>query len=976
MSETPIGQSSFDTGGGAAVGEASKVSAKGNNRFQADTQALQELDTVLTKINTNINKLKTDLPKVISLTEQWASKMRMVSNAMGGMGGGGTSPNGAPAGTLTQSVLGGGGPMFNFGNTTITTDRSQNLTMMGGGGGGKSGSAADIGKQIASQVASALGAALNNRINENSSYSLSASRLDMLTQQTSGMSRQGIYNTQRQPLQQYKLGAGGINSVLALQASTGIDALKQAKSVESLRASSGYGYSTDQINQMTRGMASAQSANRMFMTMGTGMYGVGGQQKSSMTVVKDVVQRLGLTTESALKGAMAPGSMTRERLRQSGLPEDMQDLVLQYAQQNVAYKKKGGAGMYDASNKGMRKTMGVEDSYANQNEETSRVKGNREENMYKRQADNYAAMEKGMQSLTRTMEKLDNAMAGLVGAKIRTRGIGSIIKGALPMAGTLIGAGLGTLAGGNTVAGAMLGNAAGNFGAQFLGDATGEKETNAQKLNSKSGGMPANVTKSQGALSKLNPKMREKVQAMLAANPKLYIGGGVRSTAQQKAMFMDRYQPTDEKTDVFWKGQYWKRTKGAAAAPPGMSMHEIGLAADMAPASEHEWVKDNASRFGLRSFFDVNDEPWHVQPAELPASRMQYEKSGAPWGHNGQVAEPTDLKATINNLLGMEHQSVSSMSGQSAASKVNMKIQDYSGLSINDAIDAMGPQNGGSGGGSGVSTGNVRTSSVNNSSNPGSSNKGSGPLSGRQVAAIMYKAGFRGKRLVEAVAIAQRESRFNPGSFANDSDDLSYGLMQINMKGNMGPGRRKTYNLKKNEDLFNPDTNAQVAWKLSGHGNNWDHWKLNGDPLAKTNVPQAAKYVKQAGYATSGDPKQGDPVTGMGMGGASGRSLSGATSNQQQQVLLSKIANSYTTPKSLPKATVNTGLIYTEYLHNASKPQSGNLTQNSGGSYSVTVSPTIHLHGGNNTAMDAQKISREIATHVERQMRLTLQRGR
>ena len=940
MSETPIGQSSFDTGGGAAVGEASKVSAKGNNRFQADTQALHELDTALTKINTNINKLKTDLPKVISLTEQWASKMRMVSNAMGGMGGGGTSPNGAPAGTLTQSVLGGGGgPMFHFGD--INTNRSQNLTMLsGGGGGGKGASAADIGKQIASQVASAIGAALNNRISENSSYSLSASRLDMLYQQTSGMSRQSLYNTQRQPLQQYKLGAGGINSVLALQASTGIDALKQAKSVESLRASSGYAYSTDQINQMTRGMASAQSANRMFMTMGTGMYGVGGQQKSSMTVVKDVVQRLGLTTESALKGAMAPGSMTRERLRQSGLPEDMQDLVLQYAQQNVTYKKKGGAGMYDASNKGMRNFMGVEGSYANQNEETDRVKGNREENMYKRQADNYAAMEKGMQSLTRTMEKLDNAMSGLIGAKIRTRGIGSLVKGALPMAGTLIGAAIGSVVpGAGTAGGALVGGAIGNFAGSFLGDATGEKESNAQKLNSKASGTPANVTKSQGQLSKLNPKMREKVQAMLAANPKLYIGGGVRSTAQQKAMFMDRYQPTEEKTDVFWKGQYWKRTKGAAAAPPGMSMHEIGLAADMAPESEFGWVKDNAHRFGLRSFFDVNDEPWHVQPAELPASRMQYEKSGAPWGHNGQVSEPTDLKATINNLLGMEHPSVSGKGGQGASSKVNMKIQDYSGMSINDAIDAMGPQGGGgSRGGSGGSTGNVRTSSLNTSSNSGGSSRGSGPLSGPQVAAIMYKAGFRGKRLVEAVAIAQRESRFNTKSFADDSDDLSYGLMQINMKGSMGPGRRKTYNLKKNEDLFNPDTNARVAWTLSGHGNNWDHWKLNGNPLAKTNIPQATKYVKQAGYATSGDSKQGDPVSGMGMG-----------QNMAKQA-----------------PTASTVLIQQQPASSATP----------GNSYNVTISPTIHLHGGNNTAMDAQKISREIAAHVERQLRLTSQRGR
>jgi hypothetical protein len=203
----------------------------------------------------------------------------------------------------------------------------------------------------------------------------------------------------------------------------------------------------------------------------------------------------------------------------------------------------------------------------------------------------------------------------------------------------------------------------------------------------------------------------------------------------------------------------------------------------------------------------------------------------------------------------------------------------------------------------------------------------------------MYKAGFRGKRLVEAVAIAQRESRFNPGSFTNDSDDLSYGLMQINMKGSMGPGRRKTYNLKKNEDLLNPDTNARVAWALSGHGNNWDHWKLDGDPLAKTNVSQASKYVKQAGYAISGDPKQGDPVQGMGMG-----------KNMPQQA-----------------PTASTVLIQQQPSMSSGK---------SGDNYNVTISPTIHLHGGNNTAMDAQKISREIAAHVERQMRLTTQRGR
>jgi hypothetical protein len=69
-------------------------------------------------------------------------------------------------------------------------------------------------------------------------------------------------------------------------------------------------------------------------------------------------------------------------------------------------------------------------------------------------------------------------------------------------------------------------------------------------------------------------------------------------------------------------------------------------------------------------------------------------------------------------------------------------------------------------------------------------------------------------------------------------------------------------------------------------------------------------------------------------------------------------------PKQAPAAS-------TVLIQQQSAPSSS-----SGNNYNVTVSPTIHLHGGNNTAMDAQKISREIAAHVERQMRLTVQRGR
>jgi hypothetical protein len=903
--------------------------ASGNNRFSADLKPLQELDAALTKLHTNINKFKTDLPKVITLTEQWAAKMQKVANAMNGMSGGGRGGNGGggdyirPAGELTQQNLGGGGgglgSMFHFGNTTITTDRSQNLTMMGGGGGRGGGgeSAAATGADIAKQIAGAIGAAMNNRINNNAAYSLSANRMDMLLQQTTGMSGQEVRDNKRKPLTQYKLGAGGINSVLSLEASTGIDANKQGNSVEFLRAASGYGYSTDQVNQMTKTMAGPESANRMFMTMGTGMYGIGGQQRSAKEVVQRTVQRLGLTTESSLQGAMTQGSMTRERLRQSGVPEEMQDITLQYAKENIAFKKKGGRGMYDAANKYDRKIAGVEDTYANQNEETERVKASREENMYDKQADNYAAMEKGMQSLTRALQKLDDTFSSAMGFKARNRGAagiaGSVLKGAaLPLA---------MIPG----VGPALGIAAGVAGA-FLGDATGEKDPNAKK-----GGTGGNVARSTGQLSKLHPRMREKVEAMMKANPRLYIGGGVRSTEQQKQMFESRYEPTPEKTDVFWKGQYWKRVRGAAAAPPGMSMHEIGLAVDFAPSTEFDWVKEHAKDFGLRSFHDVNNEPWHVQPAELPGSRSQYEKMGAPWGHNGVVAEPTDTNAAIKGLETMMHGGVSGMGGSSGKQGVDIKIQGYAGLSMGAAIEAMGLDLQGAGGGGSLSAASLGGGSPGSggSGSGGSGFSGKGPLTGSQVAKIMYKAGFRGKRLVEAVAIAHRESRFNPGSLADDNDDYSFGLMQINMKGANGPARRRNHKLKKNTDLFNPATNARVAWELSGHGNNWYHWKDDsGNPLGNTDIPQAAKYVKQAGYATSGDPKQGDPVSGMGMA---------------------------------MSAPTRGGSVVVQ--------------GDSGNTFHVSIAPTINLNGGNNYSGDVERMAKDVAHLLDREVRMALLRN-
>lgn len=91
---------------------------------------------------------------------------------------------------------------------------------------------------------------------------------------------------------------------------------------------------------------------------------------------------------------------------------------------------------------------------------------------------------------------------------------------------------------------------------------------------------------------------------------------------------------------------------------------------------------------------------------------------------------------------------------------------------------------------------------------------------------ILRKAGFRGDALKMAYAIAMAESggrarAHNPNAATGDN---SYGLFQINMLGGMGPERRARYGLSSNEDLYDPLTNAIVAFKMSNGGKNWTPW--------------------------------------------------------------------------------------------------------------------------------------------------------
>ena len=92
--------------------------------------------------------------------------------------------------------------------------------------------------------------------------------------------------------------------------------------------------------------------------------------------------------------------------------------------------------------------------------------------------------------------------------------------------------------------------------------------------------------------------------------------------------------------------------------------------------------------------------------------------------------------------------------------------------------------------------------------------------------ALLEEAGFHGHGLDTAVAVAMAESGGHPMAHNTNAGtgDNSYGLFQINMLGSLGPARLAEYHLSSNNQLFDPLTNAKVAYRMSQGGTNWTPW--------------------------------------------------------------------------------------------------------------------------------------------------------
>jgi len=102
----------------------------------------------------------------------------------------------------------------------------------------------------------------------------------------------------------------------------------------------------------------------------------------------------------------------------------------------------------------------------------------------------------------------------------------------------------------------------------------------------------------------------------------------------------------------------------------------------------------------------------------------------------------------------------------------------------------------------------------------------SAKLTDKELKDLLSAVGFKGNHLVEAWAIAKKETNGNPLGFNGNvkTGDASFGLFQINMLKDMGPERRAKFGLNYNADLLNPVLNAQVAYWMSSGGTNWSSW--------------------------------------------------------------------------------------------------------------------------------------------------------
>ena len=143
-----------------------------------------------------------------------------------------------------------------------------------------------------------------------------------------------------------------------------------------------------------------------------------------------------------------------------------------------------------------------------------------------------------------------------------------------------------------------------------------------------------------------------------------------------------------------------------------------------------------------------------------------------------------------------------------------------------------------------------------------------GQLTMEQLVGLAKGAGFSDGDAVIMAAIAKGESGGNSNAKNFKPPDKSYGLWQINMIGNLGPARMQEFGLQREDQLFDPVTNAKAAYAIrkSQGLSAWTIYK-NGAYKNHLSAAEAAKNAPSLRIS----PTITNMQLGAGYGGAGGK---------------------------------------------------------------------------------------------------------
>lgn len=147
-----------------------------------------------------------------------------------------------------------------------------------------------------------------------------------------------------------------------------------------------------------------------------------------------------------------------------------------------------------------------------------------------------------------------------------------------------------------------------------------------------------------------------------------------------------------------------------------------------------------------------------------------------------------------------------------------------------------------------------------------------GQLTMEQLVGLAKGAGFPTNEAVIMAAIAKGESGGNSNAKNFKPPDKSYGLWQINMIGDLGPARMQEFGLQREDQLFDPVTNAKAAYAIR-KSQGLSAWTIYQNGAYKNHL-SAAEASKNAPSLRT-PPTMTNMQPGAGTGGTYGMSAQG-----------------------------------------------------------------------------------------------------